>query len=80
MTSSRNADITCVKDDICSAYPSIPMKLVGFKICRIDKGKKIIELSPQPELVADVKNAAEKRKLILMPRRDIPLQQVIVVR
>jgi len=56
------------------------MKLVGFKICRIDKGKKIIELSPQPELVADVKNAAEKRKLILMPRRDIPLQQVIVVR
>ena len=57
---NRNADITCFKDDICSDYQSIPLKLVGFKLCRIDKGKKIIELSPQPELVADVKNAARK--------------------
>jgi len=29
------------------AYPSVPLKLVGFKLCCIDKGKKIIQLSPQ---------------------------------
>jgi len=70
-----NGDMNALELTLQSAYPIAPLALVGFRNCRMDKGKHIRAL-PSPTSATEVECENGRGKLILMPLRDIPLPQV----
>jgi hypothetical protein len=76
VTFNQYGDTASFNDDVYAAYPTVPLQLVGFKICRLDKGKRIVEILPQPTSVDEIKDAIGRGMLILVPLRDIPIAQV----
>lgn len=57
---------------ICSLYPDIPLDLVGFKMAKLEKSKKIVVLR-NIEDGEDLKRLLAASQLIIIPNRDLPL-------
>ncbi|KAF5275901.1 hypothetical protein FQR65_LT04140 [Abscondita terminalis] len=65
-----------LEDYICSLYPKVPLQLVGFKLGKMNRQKKIIIIDVQN--VAEMKEVVGQSQIVIIPNRDLRLDTTLV--
>ena len=73
VTVNRYNQLQAFEQVLLESYDRVPLNLVGYKYCKMDKGKRLALLDPQPTTIGQIEAAIGRGKLILLPLRDLPL-------
>ncbi|KAF5287101.1 hypothetical protein FQA39_LY16086 [Lamprigera yunnana] len=58
-----------MEDYICSLYPKVPLKLVGFKLAKMDRQKKLLYINV--DNVKNLREAIGQSQIVIIPNRDL---------
>ena len=73
---NQYGDMASFKDSLCAAYPDVPLKQIGFQLCRLGKGRRVVEITPEPTTMNEMRDALGRSKLIVVPLLNIAETEV----